>query len=171
MLAAPAPDADMVMDLLTIAARVPDHGAIVPFRFVVLGDGARARLHELTLRLGADQGRDSDILPKQAAAFGDAPLSVAVITHIKANARVPVIEQEQCAAAVCLSLVNACHAAGFGAHWLTSWMARDTAFLDQGLGLSPPDTVAGFIHIGTPVKRPSDRPRPDVAALTTWIDT
>ena len=74
------------------------------------------------------------------------------------------------AGCVCLALVNAALAAGWGANWLTGWMARDTGFLAQGLGLAEAEFVAGFIHLGTETVVPPERPRPDVAALTTWVE-
>jgi len=74
------------------------------------------------------------------------------------------------AGTVCLALVNAALAAGWGANWLSGWMARDRAFLTEGLGLTETEFVAGFIHIGTETVVPPERPRPDVAALTTWLE-
>lgn len=173
-LRAPVPDDATVTRLLTAAARVPDHGKLVPFRFAVLRRPAVLRLARLTREIGSAQGRDPDKLAKQAGAFDDAPMTVAVFCTPSQTERIPLVEQEQCAALACLSLVNAAQAAGFGGHWLTSWMARDAAFLATAFDVTAPVTVAGFVHLGTPDETqavPPDRPRPDIAAITTWTET
>jgi nitroreductase len=171
MLGSPAPDDGTVRRLLNAAARVPDHGKLVPFRFAVLRRPAVARLAGLTREIGAAQGRNPEKLEKQAGAFDDAPLTVAVIVSPKTDSAVPLIEQEQSAALACLSLVNAAEAAGYGGHWLTGWMARDAAFLRDALDIAAPEAVAGFVHLGTPARQPAERPRPDLDAITRWIET
>ncbi|NKX43676.1 nitroreductase family protein [Roseicyclus persicicus] len=171
MLGDPVPDDATLRTLLTAAARVPDHGKLVPFRFEVLRKPAIARLARLTREIGTAQGRDPDKLEKQAGAFDDAPLTVAVICRPNTVSTVPLVEQEQSAALACLSLVNAAEAAGYGGHWLTSWMARDAAFLQAAFAIAAPEVVAGFVHLGTPRHQPADRPRPDIDALTRWIET
>ncbi len=168
MLSAPAPDDATLRQLLTAAARVPDHGKLVPFRFAVLRRQGIDRLARLTREIGTAQGRDPDKLIKQAAAFDDAPLTVAVICTPNLGSPVPLIEQESAAALACLSLVNAAEAAGFGGHWLTGWMARDPEFLEAAFNLAEPQAVSGFIHLGTVKTQPAERPRPDLDAITTW---
>lgn len=168
MLSAPAPDDATLRQLLTAAARVPDHGKLVPFRFAVLRRQGIDRLARLTREIGTAQGRDPDKLIKQAAAFDDAPLTVAVICTPNLGSPVPLIEQESAAALACLSLVNAAEAAGFGGHWLTGWMARDPEFLEAAFNLAEPQAVSGFIHLGTAKTQPAERPRPDLDAITTW---
>jgi nitroreductase len=171
MLGAPIPDDAMLRALLTAAARVPDHGKLVPFRFHILRKPAIERMARLTREIGTAQGRDPDKLVKQAAAFDDAPLAVAVIFAPQTDRPIPLIEQEQTAALACLSLVNAAQAAGFAGHWLTGWMARDADFLAQAFGLAAPQVVAGFVHLGSPQQEPPARPRPDLDAIATWVDT
>jgi nitroreductase len=100
--------------LLQAAARVPDHGKLEPWRFVVLERGACERLASLTAEIGAAEGRDPDALAKDVAGFADAHLVVAVILSPKPSEKIPQWEQEMSAGAVCLSLVNACLAAGLG---------------------------------------------------------
>lgn len=169
MLTDPLPDDAMLRQLLSAAARVPDHGKLVPFRFHVLRKAAIARMAQLTHEIGTAQGRDPDKLVKQAAAFGDARLTVAVLFHPQMDSPIPLIEQEQTAALACLSLVNAAQAAGFAGHWLTGWMARDADFLRASFGIAAPAAVTGFVHLGTPKAQPPERPRPDLDAITTWV--
>jgi nitroreductase len=166
----PIPDDALLRQMLTAAARVPDHGKLVPFRFHVLRKPAIDRMARLTREIGAAQGRDPDKLVKQAAAFGDAQLTVAVLVTPRIDSPIPLIEQEQTAGLACLSLVNAAEAAGFAGHWLTGWMARDADFLRAAFDIAAPDAVAGFVHLGTAATQPPERPRPDLDAIITWVE-
>lgn len=170
-LTAPAPDRDALAPILTAALRTPDHGKLEPWRLIVLEGAALARLARVTTTLGAAQGRDPDKLPKNAAMFADAPILVAVVSAPKPSDKIPQVEQTLSAGAVCLSLVNAAMAAGWGANWLSGWMAHDRAWLTEGLGLEDHEWVAGFVVLGTETSVPVDRPRPDLAARTTWVAT
>jgi len=169
MLGSRAPDMATLRTLLTAAARVPDHGKLEPWRFVVLEAPACRRLAELTRVRGTELGLDPDRIDKAVTGFSDAPMIVAVVASPKQHPVVPEIEQLASAAAVCLSLVNAALAAGWGAVWLTGWRAQDRPFLTQGLQLFPHDTIAGFTHIADEARIPPDRPRPDIDTLTTWM--
>lgn len=171
MLGNTAPDDATLTTLLTAASRVPDHGKLEPWRFIVLRTPACQRLAELTRTRGTELALDEDRLAKAITGFAEAPLIVAVIASPKPHHMVPEVEQYACAACVCLSLVNASLAAGWGAVWLTGWRSTDRPFLTQGLELFPHETVAGYIHIANEARVPPDRPRPDTAALTTWTDT
>jgi nitroreductase len=169
-LTGPSPDRAALMPILTAAARSPDHGKLEPWRFVVLERAALDRLAELTRRLGVEQGRDADRIAKDAAAFADSPLAVAVVVSPKPSEKAPEPEQTLSAGAVCVALLNAALASGWGANWLSGWMAHDRAFLAEGLELEPQEWIAGFLHIGTETAAPPERPRPDLDALVRWAD-
>lgn len=166
-LTTPVPDRGTLQDLLTIAARTPDHGKLEPWRFIVLKRAACIRLAALTGKLGADMDRDK--LEKTRRHFADAHLAVAVVASPKVSDKIPEVEQTLSAGAVCQQLLTAALAAGWGANWLTGWVATDRAFLSEGLGLAPHEWVAGFVHIGTEGLQPPERPRPNITALTTWV--
>lgn len=170
-LRAPAPERAELDMLLTAAARVPDHGKLEPWRFVVARGTALARLAALVETRGAVLGLEPEKVAKQARAFADSPLMVAVIASPKGTERIPAIEQSYSAGAVCLSLLNAALAAGWGANWLSGFAAYDRGFLSEGLALAPHEEVAGFVHIGTETTAPPERPRPDIAALTTFLES
>ncbi len=166
LLAAPGPDDDQLATMLTAAVRVPDHGKLEPWRFVVL-DGSACGSFAQTVRARADAlGLEPDKRDKAAASFEGSPLVVAVIASPKPSEKIPEIEQTLSAGAVCVSLVNAALASGWGACWLTGWPAFD-AEIQETLGLAPQEWIAGFIHIGTTRATPPERPRPDIAALVT----
>lgn len=169
LLRPPVPTEAELRPILTAAARVPDHGKLEPWRFIVLEKPALDRLARQAEARGADLGLDPDRLRKGVAQFADADLVVAVVIVPRPTDKVPELEQVLSAGACCLTLLNAALASGWDASWLTGWHVHDPAFARDGLGLAPGERVAGLIHIGTAASAPPDRPRPDVAALTTWV--
>ncbi len=169
-LTTPVPDRAALMPLLTAAARTPDHGKLEPWRFVVLTKPALTRLSQMVPARGAALGIDPDKITKATDQFGNADLAVAVISSPKPSDKIPQIEQVYSAGAVCLALVNAALAAGWGANWLSGWASHDRTFIAECMGLASHEAIAGFIHIGTETNAPPERPRPDLDAITTWVD-
>ena len=169
-LTGPAPDREALLPLLTAAARTPDHGKLEPWRFVVLERGALDRMAGAVMTRAAALDVDEDQAAKARAAFTDSPLCIAVIEVQKDSPKIPPLEQTYSAGAVCLALLNAALASGWGANWLTGWASHDRAFVEETLGLAENERVAGFIHIGTETSAPPERPRPDLEAITTWMD-
>lgn len=168
-LTTPVPPRAVVEQLLSIAARTPDHGKLEPWRFLVLERDACVRLGALTARIGAAQDMDPDKLEKSRAQFANAHLCVAVVAAPKVSDKIPEVEQTLSAGAVCQQLLTAALASGWGASWLSNWMATDRAFLEEGLGLAAHEWVAGYVYLGSEGARPPERPRPDMAAITTWV--
>ncbi|MGB8814978.1 MAG: nitroreductase [Paracoccaceae bacterium] len=169
ILHAPVPSAAELTPILTAAARSPDHGKLEPWRFVVLERGVMPRLATLAEARARDLGYDAERIAKGRSQFDQGNLAIVVVSSPKSSEKVPQIEQTLSAGAVCLGLLNAAHAAGWGACWLTGWVAHDRGFVESGLGLTAHEFVAGIVHIGTPSAASPDRPRPDIAALTSWI--
>jgi nitroreductase len=167
----PVPTRDQLQPILTAAARSPDHGKLEPWRFVVLGRDALLRLADLAETRGHALGLAEDQIYKGHAPIRGGHLAVAVIEVQKPSDKIPPLEQTYSCGAVCLALLNAALASGWGANWLSGWPAHDRTFMQQGLQLDPNERIAGFIHIGTETATPPDRPRPDLSAITTWIDT
>ena len=168
-LTTPVPDRDTVTMLLTTAARTPDHGKLEPWRFIVLERPALQRLADLVPARGRALGLDPEKVTKMVNQFTMGDLAVAVVSSPKSSDKIPDIEQTYSAGAVCLALLNAALAAGWGANWLSGWASHDRTFVADGLALAPHETVAGFIHLGTETNTPPERPRPDIASITTWV--
>ena len=166
----PVPTRDQLAPILTAAVRAPDHGKLEPWRLIVLERAALARLADLARTRGPALGLDADQVAKVVSQYADAHLAVAVVSVPRPTEKIPQIEQTLSAGAVCLSLLNAALASGWGANWLTGWAAHDAEFCAQGLGLNLGEWVAGIVHIGTPSSATPERPRPDLAAITTWMD-
>ncbi|MEP4246992.1 nitroreductase [Tateyamaria sp.] len=170
-LSEPVPDHAALETLLTAAARTPDHGKLEPWRFIVLQKGAMPRLAQTAQDCAQTAGLDPEQVTKARTQFDQGHLAVAVIEVHKSSEKIPHLEQTYSAGAVCLALLNAALAAGWGANWLSGWSSHDRGFMQQALGLGDHERVAGFIHIGTESSAPPDRPRPDLNAITKWVDT
>lgn len=168
-LAGPVPSRAELTRLLTIAARCPDHGKLEPWRFIVLEKAALTRLAGTIPAAGARLGIEAEKVAKAVAQYADADLAVVVVASPKTSEKIPEIEQTLSAGAVCMQLLNAALAAGWGANWLTGWASHDPAWREQNLGLMPHEWIAGLIHIGTETSAPPERPRPDLDAITEWI--
>ncbi len=164
----PGPDAAQLAEMLQLAVRVPDHGKLSPWRFVVFAEGARSAVGEKFRtrwqHLHPEHGSDS--LDFQAGLFMRAPMVVAVVSTAAQHAKIPVWEQQLSAAAVSFNLVLAAQAFGFDAQWQTDWVAYD-AGAKQAMGIAVDEQVAGLVYIGRSAVALEDRPRPDASALTT----
>ena len=164
----PAPSGAELDTLLTIASRVPDHGKLTPWRFVVFtgesrlkaGDTIAAIYRELHPEANADQ------LAFERKRLARAPLVVAVVSRAAPHVKIPEWEQVLSAGAAAMSLVLSAHALGYAATWITEWYAYDRRVLDA-LGLAANERIVGFIHIGTPERPPTDRDRPPLADIVT----
>lgn len=165
----PVPDRDALMPILTAAARTPDHGKLEPWRFIVLEKPALDRLAGVAQSRGAALGLDEAQTQKGVDQFRNANLAIAVVEIIKPNEKVPAVEITYSAGAVCLSLLNAALASGWGANWLSGWASHDRGFCTEALDLPDNERIAGFLHIGTEKATPPERPRPDLEAITTWL--
>ena len=167
-LSLPAPSRTELVPILTAGLRVPDHGKLEPWRLIVLERAGLDRLADLTQERARTLGYDDEKTEKGRGQFTRSPLCVAVVETRRSIEKVPALEQTYSAGAVCLSLVNAALASGWGASWITGLPAHDAELAASALGLGPDERVAGFIHIGTPSAAPPERPRPDLGVSVTW---
>jgi len=164
----PGPDDGQIKTILQAASRVPDHGKLFPWYFIVLRGEARAQAGEILERAWKKQ--ESEAAPAKLELERDrfmrAPAVIAVVSRIR-ESKNPVWEQILSAGALCQNLCLAANAMGFGSNWLTEWYAFDDT-VRAGFGLDARDHFAGFIYIGTPKEPPKERDRPDLAELTTF---
>ncbi|MBD9369378.1 nitroreductase [Xanthomonas sp. XNM01] len=165
-LGVPGPDQATLLRMLQSAVRVPDHGKLVPFRFLTIQGDARHALGEILARrsLARDPQAPPAVVDKDRERFSHAPLVVIVIARLQQDHKVPEQEQLLTAGCVCFALLQAAQACGFGAQWLTAWMAYD-ADVAATLGLAGDERIVGFIHIGTPRQEAPERDRPDPSLL------
>jgi nitroreductase len=167
-LSPPGPSPAELETLLTIASRVPDHGKLTPWRFVVFEGDARQKAGEAIAK--AFVAKYPDAKPEQIAyertRLARAPLVIAVVSRAAPHVKIPEWEQVLSSGAAAMNLLVAAQALGFGAAWITEWYAYDRSVLDA-FGLAAHEKIAGFVHIGRPAEPPEDRPRPPLAEIVT----
>ncbi|HHV67427.1 nitroreductase [Ochrobactrum sp. 695/2009] len=164
----PAPEGEELAALLKVAARVPDHGRLTPWRFILYRGDARVRVGEYLARRAEEiegplpEGRKE----KELTRFSRAPLVVGVVSSPVAHERIPEWEQFLSAGAVAMNLCTAANALGYATNWITNWYADD-APARAFLGLAPHERVAGFVHVGTAANRMPERPRADMDKIVS----
>ncbi len=166
-LVAPGPDAAQLATMLAIAARVPDHGKLAPWRFVVVGNDRRAHLSALIVdayRRERPQAAATEIASLDQFAH-QAPTLVVALFSPRTESHIPLWEQQMSAGAACMNLLHAAHASGFAGGWLTGWPTYSDAVRDA-FG-SDPERIVGFFFIGTPSRPLDERPRPDMTAIVS----
>lgn len=165
----PGPNRDELTEILETAVRLPDHGKLAPWRFVVFEGEARAKIG--VSFAAAWQGKYPDhgaeMLDFQRGLFMRAPVIVTVVSTAKPHAKIPVWEQQMSAGALCFNLELAAMAKGFDVQWQSDWIAYDEA-AKSAMGIAAEENVAGIIYIGKTSAPLEDRPRPDAAAITTY---
>jgi nitroreductase len=164
----PGPSSPQISEILDIAVRVPDHGKLSPWRFILFEGSARAKVGEGFAQVWARKNVDhgEEVLAFQRGLFMRAPVVLAVVSTAVTHGKIPVWEQQLSAAAVCYNVVLAATAMGFAAQWQSDWVAYDQGAKDL-MGVTATEQVAGLIYIGQSTVALEDRPRPDAASLLT----
>ena len=167
-LSAPGPNETQFARILRAAIRVPDHGKRIPFRFLRIAGDARLALGGLLEARSRERDPHASeaTLQKDRERFSFAPLIVTVIAKQGPDEKIPASERFSTASCVCFALLQAAQAAGFGAQWLTGWVAYDPV-IRADLGVAEDEAIVGFIHIGTPLLEAPERERPDASTLVS----
>jgi nitroreductase len=167
LMTGPGPTPEELETILTVASRVPDHGKLAPWRFVVFEGAARERAGRIAVMIRLEDKPDLDDKGRaeELGRFAHAPLVVAVVSRAAPHVKIPEWEQVLSAGAVCMNMIVAARALGFAATWLTGWPAYDARFR-AAIGLAEHERVAGFLHIGR-AAQVEDRSRPPLAELVT----
>ncbi|MGQ0484222.1 MAG: nitroreductase family protein [Hyphomicrobiales bacterium] len=166
----PGPTPEQLRQILTMAVRVPDHGKLTPWRFILFEGKARVKFGEALARRWKDKnpGHGEEILAFHRGLFLRAPVVIAVVSGAAPHPKIPEWEQTLSAAAVCMNMLLASAALGVGCQWQTDWPAYD-AEIAKVMGLAAHEKIAGFIYFGTPTELYEERPRPDpMQRLTRW---
>jgi nitroreductase len=164
----PGPTAEQLDQILKIAVRVPDHGKLQPWRFILFEGDARTRFGDRLAQRWLENHPEQkpDLADFWRKFFLRAPVVLALISRAAPHPKIPEWEQQLSAGAVGMNIISAASALGIGAQWNTDWPAYDQA-IAQAMKLEPHERVAGFFYLGTPTMPFEDRPRPDPAALLT----
>ena len=167
-LTGPAPSEAEIATMLGIASRVPDHGKLTPWRFIVFAGEARDAAGAIIA--DAFRANRADATPEQIdferKRLARAPLVIAVVSSAAPHVKIPEWEQQLSAGASAMSLVFAAHAMGYAASWITEWYAYDRRVL-HALGVAANERIAGFVHIGRPARPPEERDRPKLETIVT----
>jgi nitroreductase len=167
MMKGPGPDADQLRKILAAGVRVPDHGKLAPWRFIVFEGEGRARMGAILGDvIAGERDTSPERIQQERNRFMRAPVVIGVVSRIREQIPIPTWEQELSAGAVCMTMVMAAHAMGFVANWITEWCAYHPQVLAK-IGLKPTERIAGYIYIGHPIEPLEDRPRPPVDSITT----
>ncbi len=166
----PGPTTAEIERILTLAVRVPDHGKIAPWRFIVYRGEERVRIGEALLALALEKNPDlsEEMVTVERTRFTRAPVVIGVVSKAGPHVKIPEWEQLMSAGAVCLNLLMAANAVGFVSNWLTEWFTYDERAYPL-LGIQPGEKVAGFIHIGSTTFPITERPRPALSDVVTWV--
>lgn len=165
----PGPSREEIEEILTLASRVPDHGKLAPWRFIVISGDERQRMSLALSRIARAEKPDlgEEMIKVEETRFTRAPVVVAVVSKAAPHVKIPEWEQLMSAGAVCLNMVISANALGYVSNWLTEWMAYNEKAYEI-IGLAPGEKIAGFVHIGSTDFPVTDRPRPDLAEIVTW---
>lgn len=165
----PGPDEGELEAILTFASRVPDHGKLAPWRFIVYRGDVRRGLGEAFLQIMEKTSGEMTDAAREAelTRFLRAPVVIGVVSTAAPHVKIPEWEQVLSAGAVCLNLLMAANAHGYVANWRTEWISYDKDAL-AALGVKPEEKIAGFIHIGSSDFPVPDRPRPELSQIVTF---
>jgi len=168
----PAPSEAELAEIFAIASRVPDHGKLTPWRFIVFKDDARVKASMALAHLFRAQHPEATDkqLDDERRRLAQAPLVVAVVSKAAPHPKIPEWEQVLSAGNAAMNVVLATHALGYAAQWTTGWIAYDPE-AGKLLGLEAGERFVAIIHIGTSTVPSVDRPRPAIADIVTHWKT
>ena len=164
----PGPNDEQLDQILRAAHRVPDHGKLGPWRFIILKGDARAKFGEILGVAYQKENPDAfdELVEVEKERFQRAPVVVAVTSRITAEHKIPEWEQTLSSGAACMNMLNAAHALGLAAQWITEWPAYNDD-VAKALGVGEEERIAGFIYIGTAAQPPDERTRPEIGDIVT----
>jgi nitroreductase len=164
----PGPSKTQLADILRAGARVPDHGKLFPWRFILFEADGRARFANILADVLTQESASPSQIDEWRMRVTAAPVMIGVVSSARELIKIPVWEQELSAGAVCQNMLIAAHAMGFVGNWLTEWYSYHPA-VKQKIGLQPGERMAGFIYIGTPKEEVTERPRPDMGQILSYF--
>jgi len=162
----PGPSISQLTEILQAGARVPDHGKLFPWRFILFEGEARERFADILVNVLMQDGATPSQADEWRARVTAAPVIVGVVSRAQELIKIPVWEQELSAGAVCQNLLIAAHSLGFVANWLTEWYAYHPV-VKQMIGLRPGERMAGFVYIGRAKDELDERVRPEMDSIVT----
>jgi nitroreductase len=164
----PGPGKKQLEMILAAGGRIPDHGKLFPWRFIVFQGKGRKRFGDILAEVLEAEGERPKQIEEERGRFLRAPVVIGVISSAREMHKIPVWEQELSAGAVCQNILIATHALGFVGNWITEWYAYHPE-VKKKMGLKPGERVAGFIYIGTAAAPLEERPRPEMKKIVSYF--
>lgn len=164
----PAPTQTQLQFILDAAARVPDHGALTPWEFIIATGDGLTKLADIFVHAATLAGMDDDFLQKAKGMPLRAPMVITVVAKTQDHPKVPVLEQQIAAGCATMAMQQAAFALGIGAVWRTGDFAFD-ANVNQALGLTPKDQIVGFLYVGTPAVVAPIKPKKDGSVYARYL--
>ena len=165
----PGPTREQLLTILKAGARVPDHGKLAPWRYIVFDGEARAHFGEVLVEALKEQEptASEERIALERVRFMRAPVVIGVVSRVREAIPIPEWEQVLSAGASCMTMVIAAHSLGFVANWITEWCAYHPRVRER-LGLKSGERIAGFIYIGHAALPLEERARPRLNDLLTF---
>ncbi len=158
--------------ILKAGIRVPDHGALNPWKLKVIMGKSLKYIDENIIKkefLKANPEADDDTIKKESTRLQRASVVIAVISSPKEHFKIPEWEMRLSSGAVCMNLLSCAQSMNYAAQWLTEWYAYNENLLKYLGGEVKKDKIAGFIYIGHKIEEPMERKRPDPKNIITFI--
>ncbi|MFP6712019.1 MAG: nitroreductase [Rhodospirillales bacterium] len=158
----PGPSEDELNTIIEIGLRVPDHSRCGPWRIQIIRKEAQGKLGTLYAELFEKE--NADATSEQVEYWRGRPQSAPILLAITCYPneekmhKIPLWEQILSGGAMCQNILNASHAIGYSAQWLSEWPAyhKDVKNL---LGHKEDIEIYGFMFIGTATEPPKERRR------------
>lgn len=167
-LTAPAPNEHELKIILDAAIRVPDHGALAPWEFIIATGKGLDTLADIYVNAAKASGADEDFINKSKGMPMRAPMVITVVAKTQQHPKVPVLEQQIAAGCATMAMQQAAFALGLGAVWRTGDFAFD-ANVNAALGLAPENQIVGFLYVGTPAVAAPKKPQKDGSQYARYL--
>ena len=163
---------DHLRQILSVGIRVPDHGALKPWRLVVITGAKRKQIDEEVIvpefmRANPDATAENILVEKTRLQRAD--VVIAVISSPVNHKSIPKWEMQLSAGAVCTTLLYAAQSFGYAAQWLTEWYAYNKKMIKTIGGDPDKEQIAGFIYIGEKLNAPIERIRPNFETVVSYF--
>ena len=171
-LGAPGPNPAQLAHILNAAAHAPDHGQLLPWRFVLVPEASRPRLAEVfaaALRERDDAATEAQQTQAREKAYRAPLLLLVVVDGERGDPEIDLHERLASAGCAVQNMLLMATAQGFGSA-LTSGKALKSDALRGLFGLAPPELALCFLSIGTVLSRKSARPRPAAHDYVSTLD-
>ena len=158
--------------ILQAGIRVPDHGALSPWKLKVIKGKALKKIDEnVILPQFLKNNLEANDIAKEIESnrLQRASAVIVVLSTPIEHPSIPSWEMQLSSGAVCMNLLSCAQSMGYAAQWLTEWYSYNDHILSYFGGKVGTDKISGFIYIGHKVEEPKERKRPDPTTIISYI--